>query len=854
MARSPLTWQQVIAPDFSGTALSQRTAADALNRAVTSVSGGLDKFKDWQTTTADNAGMTAALRFQNPDELRAALANGTLAPGLDMTRLSPAAITSIGQRPGQLIQQDTAAQNLATSRTQDPLRTTGLELTNRGRQLDNDFAAEANPIRITGLGLANDSTRAGTALTNVNILRGQIGVQRDRTQLDAGNFELGNRVTDRSTNDTATAIFGQIRGSGARTPAEARAFAETLLQGQSPAVQAAIRTQVDSTPGWEGAFSGRGDPEPSDGTPLPAVGSGPIERPTSILTGRNGQPVVLPANMYARNDARLGGPNSPVRQISDDNSRAASMARLREYDRNLPVAPVYANTPGVDGVFRGLAAPNGQLSGAPQPSGAPAENPAGLLTPGNIDLANRPTVRNADGSVSTVRSVGVNVDGREVLLPTVSDDGRILTTEQAVAEYRRTGRHLGQFSSPEASTAYAQNLHEAQAARYAPPAPVNQQDPNLTEQLRSFGFNPAPVPAEIAQLMNSGFRISPQQLQALQTQILGESLPARRQRLVNMGIPEAVLRGGRNNEGAAPVVRDLTANTDPSNTTFDPAVAAAQRRFRTPGASPAVSSSSSGVAGRSSNGSQDAPPPVAAENFNPTEIFSRATSAIRDNANRVAQLSIANPSVNLNPPGTIAAPGNGRAAAPAGGRGAAALAAAARPDNTTQIEESQASGDSEAAVLSAARSSPVFQGMSDARISDYLRQIRSQSARDGVPTISFQTALEIANNNTTTESRYNPINWFFGRGVTPNVDATRRAAENIRDGNTIMAVDAAARVRASAAQLVSAEQRAKDAAELLRAAMNPNANVNESILASRQAAYERAMRRLHALTTESAAR
>lgn len=92
----------------------------------------------------------------------------------------------------------------------------------------------------------------------------------------------------------------------------------------------------------------------------------------------------------------------------------------------------------------------------------------GLLDAGNIDLNNRPRVQNSDGSISTVRSMSFQDDrGREVLVPTVSDDGRIMTDAEAVAAYRNSGRQLGVFRTPEAANSYAEQLHQQQARRYA---------------------------------------------------------------------------------------------------------------------------------------------------------------------------------------------------------------------------------------------------------------------------------------------------------------------------------------------------------------------------------------------------
>ena len=94
----------------------------------------------------------------------------------------------------------------------------------------------------------------------------------------------------------------------------------------------------------------------------------------------------------------------------------------------------------------------------------------GQLQAGNIDLNNRPVVRNPDGSISIVRSISANSDGQEVLIPTVSDDGRILSDDDAIAQYQRTGRNLGIFDTPDNATAYAQSLHRDQEQQYVPQA------------------------------------------------------------------------------------------------------------------------------------------------------------------------------------------------------------------------------------------------------------------------------------------------------------------------------------------------------------------------------------------------
>lgn len=104
---------------------------------------------------------------------------------------------------------------------------------------------------------------------------------------------------------------------------------------------------------------------------------------------------------------------------------------------------------------------------------AARDAPAGRRTAGNIDLSVRPRVPNADGSTSTVRSMSIGTDQGEVLIPTVID-GRLVTDDEAIAHYKRTGQHLGIFDNPRDATAYAESLHRREASgqgsRPAPPA------------------------------------------------------------------------------------------------------------------------------------------------------------------------------------------------------------------------------------------------------------------------------------------------------------------------------------------------------------------------------------------------
>ena len=87
---------------------------------------------------------------------------------------------------------------------------------------------------------------------------------------------------------------------------------------------------------------------------------------------------------------------------------------------------------------------------------------------GNIDLKNRPVVQNPDGTISTVRSMSFRMGNTEILIPTVSDSGKIMTENEAIKQYLDTGRHLGKFRTAEEATTFAKQLHNEQEKMYSP--------------------------------------------------------------------------------------------------------------------------------------------------------------------------------------------------------------------------------------------------------------------------------------------------------------------------------------------------------------------------------------------------
>jgi hypothetical protein len=219
-------------------------------------------------------------------------------------------------------------------------------------------------------------------------------------------------------------------GAGVARTTEGRLTSELILRGDQALRDKAVKTDAAQATGWRAEIAAE-------------IGD--------AYTNQEQRDAVIEAAFLIRAGLEAEG--------GGNNRQAVSLATGGIVERNGRKVPLpYGITANdFDKKLRALTLAN--VAGA---TSLPAK-PAGQIEPGNIDLSKRPVVPNADGSISTVRSINVGIDGAEVLIPTVSDDGKVLSEEKAVDLYLRTGKHLGKFKTPAAASAYAKQVSQHQA-------------------------------------------------------------------------------------------------------------------------------------------------------------------------------------------------------------------------------------------------------------------------------------------------------------------------------------------------------------------------------------------------------
>jgi len=133
-------------------------------------------------------------------------------------------------------------------------------------------------------------------------------------------------------------------------------------------------------------------------------------------------------------------------------------------------------------------------------------NPKGMVRQGNIDLTKLPVVYTPDGGWGTIKSSSFDMgDGKETLVPTIlngkpAPDDEEEANRAAIAEYHRTGRHLGVFDNPDTADAYAQSIHENwEAGRIPGLAMPDQQRLLSTKYFRDNGYLDTALPQSQSQ-------------------------------------------------------------------------------------------------------------------------------------------------------------------------------------------------------------------------------------------------------------------------------------------------------------------------------------------------------------------
>ena len=177
---------------------------------------------------------------------------------------------------------------------------------------------------------------------------------------------------------------------------------------------------------------------------------------------------------------------------------------------------------------------------------------------GNIDLTKRPVVQNDDGSISTVRSMSFNEDGKEILVPTVVN-GRVVSDQEAIDHYHKTGEYLGKFNTIDEANAYAENLHNQQEKLYGHSVKAQQgmqqaqdklhvAEKPMTAKLQS---GQALTPAEVYQLAAEQGRISKEEAAkqiAIENQPMLQRDLARTQEEINKDVKDNNILGDVNSK------------------------------------------------------------------------------------------------------------------------------------------------------------------------------------------------------------------------------------------------------------------------------------------------------------------
>jgi hypothetical protein len=122
----------------------------------------------------------------------------------------------------------------------------------------------------------------------------------------------------------------------------------------------------------------------------------------------------------------------------------------------------------------------------------------GMKVQGNYDLNTLPLIGDEDNML--VNTMTLLKDGNTVVVAPLTDaKGNMLTTEQAMAQYKKTGSHMGKFDNQEAAAGYMTAVLTEQSEIAADPSYLQKFMGGLPEETRNYitkigGMAPLPLP------------------------------------------------------------------------------------------------------------------------------------------------------------------------------------------------------------------------------------------------------------------------------------------------------------------------------------------------------------------------
>ncbi|WP_244832412.1 hypothetical protein [Caballeronia sp. TF1N1] len=315
-----LTWRNVDAPqDRGNSAISGLTAAARLfDNGASGLGDAIGRFGTQQTDLANNAAVQAASRFQDSDQLKAALSDGSLFAGLqgvDPTRVDAKTTGLLNARVGDLLANTTSELNNQSTRQQMDVR--GEKLMEDqyafGRTKDQNALIDAARPAANALALASynrDPAAIAAASADPSLARLPADVfqklmtdatsqQQGRATLtgtDLSNQGTGlrnqatafdNMVTQRNdrAQQGALAVMDQLKD--AATGGEAYQQYNRIAQSLDPQVAATVRAQLEQR--WGPIFGGAGSFPGSGGAGTGAAGA--IAGAAGGLTPLGGAPL-----------------------------------------------------------------------------------------------------------------------------------------------------------------------------------------------------------------------------------------------------------------------------------------------------------------------------------------------------------------------------------------------------------------------------------------------------------------------------------------------------------------------------------------------------------------------------------